>query len=83
MEARLSIALPFERKQSIHFILPSKTNMWSRFMISFKIKQKLMKKLELKQRQHSHDNLFPNEEYFDCISSFDRRKSQSLNTVEF
>jgi len=84
MEARLSIALPFERKQSIHFTFPPKTNMWNLFIILFKIKQKLMKKLKLKQRQNSHDDLFPNEEYFDCLSSsFNRRKSHSLNTVEF
>ncbi len=58
--------------------------MWTCFVHSFKTKQKLLRKLELKQRQLSNDDLLHDnkEEFFDCSSiPFKERRSQSFNLL--
>jgi len=53
-------------------VLPSKLGVWDRMVGSFKMKQKNLRKLQSKQNQSDEKN----EEFFDCISSFEQGNSQ-------
>ena len=77
LNRRLSIVLPRDRRESLHFPLTTTVSLWDRFVVSFKTKQKLLHTFQSNQRRRStHD---AEEIFFDCSSP---QKSQSLTDLE-